>query len=168
MSITSPKKHSVTLCVPVSEHNGNIHHSVEELKKAPSTVQRRLLEYVAAWPQRRDQPEHPRQALTGLIAEDMRVRAKQHPLSRRKPHPHIVVLINEETLQLRRRRGWADTGGHPRTRVRAHLRTFFTGEKSAKNPFTSVFTRTEEDAEETPPSTRESTICSTVRSELRS
>ena len=27
MSITSPKKHSLTLCVPVSEHNGNIHHS---------------------------------------------------------------------------------------------------------------------------------------------
>ena len=97
--------------------------------KAPSTVRRRLLEYVTAWPQRRDQPEHPGQALTRLIAEDMRVRAKQHPLSRRKPHPHIVLLSNEETLQLSRRRGWADTGGHPRTRVRAHLRTFFAGEK---------------------------------------
>ena len=43
-----------------------------------------------------------------------------------------------ELHELSSRRGWAATGGHPRTRVRSQLRTFFIllEEKFEKNPFT--------------------------------
>ena len=46
------------------------------------------------------------------------------------PEPHPL----DGVLQLSSRRGWAAAGGHPRTRARSQLRTFFMLVKSAKNP----------------------------------
>ena len=50
-------------------------------------------------------PMYPVRALTGLVANDVLVRAEQRPVSRRKPHPHAAVFVDEEALQLSRWRG---------------------------------------------------------------
>ena len=55
------------------------------------------------------------------------------------PELHSLEGVRQgRALQLSSWRGWADTGGHSRTRVRSQLRTFSNLGKSAKNPFTRL------------------------------
>ena len=87
---------------------------------------------------------------------------------------HRRALISSHLMSAQR--GWARLGEQFRPRVRAQLRTFLTRRKVRKTPSPACSRELEEDAEEPwtgrkswkAATKHESTICSTIRSELRS
>ena len=106
-----------------------------------------------------------------LLMPSVQVLPKSTPRSV-QTHPRMAIGVHHRSaliisLLMSAQRGWARLGEQFRPRVRAQLRTFFnSGEKVRKTPSPECSRELEEDAEKPPPSTRESTICSTIRSEL--
>ena len=125
-----------------SEHHTRQHHPASKTSSRPKSL-----------------PMYPVRALTGLVADDVLVRAEQRPLSRRKPHPRATVFVDEEALQLSRRRGRTEV--RTQFRVWSELRTFYS-RKVRKNlvPALPAGESSGESPCRLPPGTGMSAICS--------
>ena len=139
-------------------------------------VRRRLLELVADGSQRQYPPEPPPRSRRAAVSAVPTVGATERGLtaaSSRKAHAQSRCGSKRHRHRPRcphELPGWMGStrGAVPTPSASPTSHFFYFGEKCEKNPSPACSRELEEDAEKPPPSTRESTICSTIRSELRS